>query len=551
MESVAPSAELPPGGARSPDGSSCDTAAPQLDGRPAPAEDVLLEKDPGSEAVRLAAGVEAVVARWNPHGLALWRAMRSAARADGGSVALIGEGDVNVMLLRSELARCTPRIDLFEAGGDSTRSASAGDDEVPPPAVALVVLDGGSPIGAEMLGTVRGLWADGTRIVFALNGIHAHEEWAAVRAQDIARLAAEIPEAAGTGAGESGVEIIAVSARMAAVGRASGDGALVDRSGVGVLHARLVAAAGAGAAGDQVAMVRERVLAETRERIAQQLEKLRGGGDVAALREERARLLAVGDGGRGSALAMVRNRTHLARVDLVHEVGVRIRAVNAGLRGEVERLPRGAHKSFPLRVSETVEKLTYEIDRLVRLRVHELTRQIEQALGVSGWEIDTGESPRAPGAGPDPQPRWRGVEDHLVLAFGASAGFGFGRFVVAPLAWWEALDYAIVPVSLVLGVAVAGWVVRARRHLAERAHLQQWVSEALVNVKAQLEQRVTAALMAAEERLTEQVVGAATARMVETDLRVGELEAQLRQAAHRRPGLTTACERDLAVLGFA
>ncbi|WP_459963011.1 hypothetical protein [Nocardia sp. IFM 10818] len=551
VESVAPSSEsLPPGGARSPNGSGGGTAS-QLDGRSAPAEDVLLEKDPDSGSAQLAARVEAVVARWNPHGLALWRAMRSAARAGGGSVALIGGGDVNIMLLRSELARFTPRIDLFEVGSDSTRPASSGDGEVPPPAVALVVLDGGSPIGAEMLGTVRGLWADGTRIVFALNGIHAHEEWEEVQARDIALLGAEIPGAAGAGVGESGVEIVPVSARLAAAGRAAGDGALVDRSGVGVLHARLVAAAGAGAAGDQVAMVRERVLAETRERIAHQLEKLRDGGDVAALREERARLLAAGDGGRGAALAMVRNRTHLARVDLVHEVGARIRAVNAGLRGEVERLPRGGHKSFPLRVAETVEKLTYEIDRLVRRRIRELTRQIEQSLDVSGWEIGTGESPRAPGAGPDPQPRWRGVEDHLVIAFGASAGFGFGRFVVAPLAWWEALDYAIVPVSLVLGVAVAGWVVRARRHLAERAHLQQWVSEALVNVKAQLEQRVTAALVAAEERLTEQVVGAATARMVETDLRVGELEAQLRQAAHRRPGLTTACERDLAVLGFA
>ncbi len=497
---------------------------------------------------------EVVVARWNPHGLALLRALCSGRTGTAGSVGLIGGDDVNALLLRTELARFTPRVAVHVV---AESDLGAPPDQMAEPIlpilpitaiaelapVALIVLDGGTPVGADLLRVVRGLRADGTRIVFALDGIHAHAEWEAVRARDIALLGAEFESI-----GE--VEVIPVSARLAGVARANGDGALLDRSGVGLLHARLVAAAGAGAVADQAAIVRARVVAETRRRIEQQLEKLHAGGDVAALREERARMLAVGDGGRGTALAMVRNRSHLARVDLVHEVGARIRAANAGLRSEVERLARGGHKSFPRRAQQTVEKLTYEIDRLIRRRIQELARQIEQALGDSEWEIGGGEQPPTPRIGPDPQPRWRGVEDHLLIAFGASAGFGFGRFVVAPLTWWEALDYAIIPVSLIFGVTVAGWVVRARRQLAERAHLQQWVSEGLVNVKAQLEQRVTAALVAAEERLTEQVVGAATAHMVETDLRVGELEAQLRQAAHRRPGLTSACERDLAALEF-
>lgn len=138
-----------------------------------------------------------------------------------------------------------------------------------------------------------------------------------------------------------------------------------------------------------------------------------------------------------------------------------------------------------------------------------------------------------------------------MIALGASAGFGLGRLVVAPLALVPELDYATVPVTLALGGGVAYWVVRARGHLADRAHLRQWVSDALVNVKAQLEQRVATALVEAESRLTDQVVRATTARVLETDRRVAELERQLRELATQQPAQVAACERDLAVIDKA
>ncbi|WP_067830951.1 hypothetical protein [Nocardia inohanensis] len=509
----------------------------------------------------------------------LLRALDTGGAGRGGEVALLGTGaEVNTTLLRTELARFAPHVDVcvgaanhgFEVGPARREPGAHTGPELPVP-VALVVLEGGAPIGAGLLAVLAGLIADGTRIVFALDGIHAHGEWQEVRGLDT-----ELLRAAGLAA-----EIVPVSVRMAMVARANGDAALLDRSGLGLLHARLVAAVGAGAAADQVAIMRERVLAETRRRIGAELEKLRTGRDVAALREERAALLAVGDGGRGTAVSTLRNRLQLARVDLLHETGARIRALNAAVRVELERLPARERAGFPARLQCSVEKLTYEMDRAVRQRVGELSMQLDQAkhaaaaLPPTGSNSRRGEaiprlSPEAAGAfpgpepggpmrraqppprvGADPEPRRRGVEDHLMIAAGASAGLGVGRFVVAPLAWWEALDYAIMPVSLLLGVVVAGWLVRARGQLAERAHLRQWVADALVNVKAQLEQRVATALVETEERLTDRVVRESAACLVETDLRVGELEAELRSAAQRRPGLTAACERDLAALEFA
>ncbi|MFD7847574.1 hypothetical protein ACFV4K_32165 [Nocardia sp. NPDC059764] len=476
-------------------------------------------------AAELPEAVEAIVMRWNPHGLALLRGM--AAPGEAAAVAIIG-GDESAAL-RVELARFRPHIDLV--GGDPAH----------PRRVALVVLDAGALIGEELLGRVRGLCADGTRIVFALDGIHAHREWREVRELD-SELLAEV--------GGGGAEIVPVSARMAAVGRGTGDAALVDRSGVGLLHARLVAAAGAGAVGDQVAIVRERVLEETRRRIRGQLGKVRDGGDVAGLRAERARLLAVGDGGRGAAMSVVRNRAQLARVELSHEVGARIRGLHGELRDEIDGLARNALAEFPARVGVCVEKLTQEMDRSIRSRIGELCRQVEESVAAE-WHISfPAPVDRVSRAAPTPGPRPRGVEDHLVLVLGASAGFGLGRLLVTPLALLQAFDYAIMPISLVLGAAGAGWVVRARRRLAEGAHLRQWVADALVDARAGLEQRVATALVDAEERLTDEVLGSAAARMVETDSRVGELEAQLRHAAQRRPALVQACERDLAALEF-
>ncbi|MRH86530.1 hypothetical protein GFY24_03420 [Nocardia sp. SYP-A9097] len=480
--------------------------------------------------------------------MALLLAMRGSTEPKTGAVALVGDDDVQVALLRAELARCAPRVEFLtgdEVGAGPRR----------PAAVACVVLESGTPIGREILAVVRALRAEGTRIVFALAGFHAHREWREIRDRNAELLSGHVPD--GYIAGER-VEILPVSARMAVVARANGNAALGDRSGIGLLHARLVAAVGAGAVRDQTAMVRERVLGETRARIQQELDRLRTGGDVAVLRAERATLLAVNDGGRGTAMSMLRNRTHLARVDLLHDAGVRIRALNAAARTEIERLPRTAHAGYPQGLQVSVEKITHETDRSIQARLLELEELIEKTVRPAEPAVEpSGALPapirgdRRPRVGPDPEPRCRGVEDHLTIALGASAGFGLGRLLVIPLAWWAAAEYAIVPVGLLLGVAVAGWVVRARKQLAERAHLRQWVADALVNVKAQLEQRVATAVVEAEERLTEQVLRASTARMVETDRRVGELEAQLRHAAQRRPALLTACERDLNALDFA
>ncbi|WP_433523518.1 hypothetical protein ACQPZ2_42765 [Nocardia pseudovaccinii] len=481
--------------------------------------------------------VEAVIARWNPQGTALLRAVRGTGVAS--AVSLIGPDDASTSLLRTELARFEPRIPLSDPVPDASAAVeTTSPSGNAPSAVALMLLDAGSALGADTLHIVQRLRADGTRLLLAMNGIHAYQDWRAVRAHNLELLAAQ---------GIDDLEIVPVSARLAVAGRSGGDAGLLDRSGLGALHAELAAATAGAESDDRVAAVTTRVLTDTRRRVAEQVAVLRSGAEPIQWREERAVLLAGRDGGRATAMSTLRSQLHLARVDLMTDVGARVRALHAAARGELDRLRRAEFGGYPERLQQAVNELTNVVDGTIDQRLSELTDRLAAAP-----EQDRGMPPRwrdpAPRVGPDPEPRHRGVEDHLMIALGASAGVGIGRLLVAPFSLVQALNFAVLPVTLLLGAGAAAWVVRARGQVADRAHLRQWVSDALVNVKAQLEQRVATALVESETALSDRVMRASTERIVEIDRQVAELEARLRRAAAEQPGQLAACERDIAIL---
>ncbi|MEV6660888.1 hypothetical protein [Nocardia fluminea] len=501
-----PASEVPPG--RSP---VVDRGSASGDPGAGPTD------DPGV----LPEAVDAVIERWNPQGGALLRAM--AAAGEGSSVDFYAPDDANTTLLRTELARFEPHIDLADP--------AAGND----PAAALLVFDAGSVLGADMFALIDRLRAAGQRILLAMNGFHAYQDWRATRDRNLELLAAR---------GITDLDIVAVSARLAAAARATDDSALLDRSGVAGLHATLAAATAKGPAdgAERRTAVRARVLADTRARIDEQITALRSGTDTARIREERIGLVAERDGGRQTGLAAVRSQVQLARVDLTTELGAMVRALHTRSRAELDRCDRAELRAYPQRLQQAAGELSASVDAVIDARVIEAARRIGTAAPTARRHDP------APRVGPDPGKRHRGVEDHLMIALGASAGVGLGRLIVAPLSLVPTLDVASVPVTLLLGAGAAAWVVRARGQLAERNHMAQWVSEALVNIKAQLEQRVAGVLVDIEAELAEHVVRESTARAVAVDRRVTELDALARRLVAQRPAQLTACERDIATL---
>lgn len=472
----------------------------------------------------IAPEVEAVIERWNPQGVALLRAMEQT--GNGTQVVLYAVDDANTTLVRTELARFEPRIDLADP---------ATFTQVDEPPAALILFDAGSVLGADVLALIERLRAAKQPILLAMNGFHAYQDWRATRERSIALLAAH---------GITDLDVLAVSAKLAAAARAADDSALLDRSGLAGLHAALAAATAAeptdGA--QRRSAVLTRVLADTRARVEEQIATLRTGAESARIREERVALLAGRDGGRQTGLSAVRSQVQLARVDLTTELGALVRTLHTRSRAELDRCDRAELRAYPQRLQQATSELSVAVDAAIDERVAETARRIGTAAPAPRRRDP------APRVGPDPEPRHRGVEDHLMIALGASAGVGLGRLIVAPLSLVPTWDFASVPVTLLLGAGAAAWVVRARAQLAERNHMSQWVSEALVNVKAQLEQRVAAVLVDVEAELAEHVVVESTARAVAVDRRVAELDALARRLVAERPAQLSACERDVAVL---
>ncbi|GGK52997.1 hypothetical protein [Nocardia camponoti] len=495
-----------------------------------------------------------LIARWNPQGAALLRALDIAGVADspgaGAQIVCYAPDDANTTALRAELARFVPQLDLAKPGGRASADSAAS-------ITALIIFDAGSIIGAQVLTLIGELRAAGHPVVVAMNGFHAHPDWRAIRDRNLGILAER---------GFADLDIIAVSARLAQASRAGArpvdpstsaqltpttqrisdvvDSSLLDRSGVAALHARL--AASTARSPDEVSARRKavltQVLADTRARVTEQVAALRSGDALAQLRAERVELVAERDGGRQTNLAALRSQVHLARVELSTQVGELVRALNARSRAELDRSSRAALRDYPKRFAESVAELTGRVDAAVDSRV------AQTADRVASPTPDPLRRTATPSIGDGPDRRHRGVEDHLMIALGASAGLGLGRLVVSPLALVPTLDFASVPVTLLLGGASAGWVVRARGQLADRNHLAQWTSDALMSVKAQLDQHVASAMLDLETVLADFVVRNANARAVVIDRQITELDLRARRLGADAPAQLAACMSDIAEL---
>ncbi|GIZ96890.1 MULTISPECIES: hypothetical protein [Tsukamurella] len=99
---------------------------------------------------------------------------------------------------------------------------------------------------------------------------------------------------------------------------------------------------------------------------------------------------------------------------------------------------------------------------------------------------------------PEPPAHRRRPEDAAVLVLGASAGLGIGRAVAAPLEALGALRWLALPISLLVGVAAALWLLRVRRRTTARATRRSWSDGAAAAHRQRVEYELAAALVAAE-----------------------------------------------------
>ncbi len=178
----------------------------------------------------------------------------------------------------------------------------------------------------------------------------------------------------------------------------------------------------------------------------------------------------------------------VARVYLTGRARGICASMRADLRGDVTGLSRRGVDEFCSGVRRRSARAVAELDAT-------LSRLVDD-LDIPSVEV-------APASCPAPEtylPRFGHARADRVTAL-LSVGFGLGMALtlgrlLADLA--PAWTAAIMAASLLTGIGLSGWVIRARGLVAERAALDRWVTEVTAGLRTAMEERVVMQMLAAE-----------------------------------------------------
>ena len=415
---------------------------------------------------------------------------------------------------------------------------------------ALVLADAAAPLGAEELDALARAAGRVDTVVFALTRTEAHRGWRTVLEADRALVAEHVPRLAGA----PWFPVSAELARRAGTATPEAAEALRRRSGLAALQREL----------HRLVARRRRMLAE-----ANALRLLAAGLDGVAARADatrsalRAPADGVGDLARRrdellAARAALRRDHHTrwradlaaARVAAADDLAARVRALATAMRGRIDDADRAGLAAIPRDLAAEVETLAAAVVEGLGTRLRGLVAATLADLVPAGElpalrVADLGVTDVAE-PGLVPPPRTRPAEDRLLVVAGASGGLGLSRLALLPLLAVPiapvALGAALVPVSVGLGLGAAGWVARARRLAADRAHLRQWTAEALAEVRGDLDRVLADALITTEREVTLALDAALEHRARDLDDALAAAERAVRHAGADR----TAADRAAA-----
>ena len=403
---------------------------------------------------------------------------------------------------------------LLMPGTSLTRPPEARSESGDAP-VAVVVVDGSVPLGADELAVLAGLALPAAQVVLVVDrgaGPAAEGERDGVRAASRAVLAEYAPGFGGRPMlpAEDGPALTAaITAARAWAGERD-----------------LTAAVAVSALDWQAARCRREIARLSR----------RGAPDEAAAAErdalQRMRAELTGAQGLPARLSTARTEFAAIRVELGHLAAARTRRLTTTARTELETCDRGGLAVYPDRLAGRIDAAAAE---LTALAAHRL-----------GAPVDP-----LPAPGPVPEPvdgRRFTAEDRLVLAMGASAGLGVSRMLLAPLALVPALRLAVLPVMLALGLAAAWWIVRARTVTADRQRMRARVAETLAEVRGEWERALARAVLAAEAAQLAETTAAHTAELADCDARLRRIDAAAGERAAERDRRAVEAGRRSAAL---
>ncbi len=419
----------------------------------------------------------------------------------GSGVLVVGTDGVGVRTLVEACRALAPDLDIAAR----TRGDGA------PAAAALVVVDPSSSVGDEERALVEQMRAQVGTVAIVCTKIDAFWEWPrTVRAHrsaldpfgSLPLFGVSAVAALGGAVDESGVEALAEWLREATGAPA----ALRDErarlgAGIGAVE-HLLASAGTGA-DDEVS----------------------ARADADELLTARRRLLATRERGRTDRLAAVRAGLSRVRSQSSAEVhaGVRDLAAAAADRAPVADKEYGAWVRTGW--SELADRIRHRVDeRVDAVRATALVGLDAEPTTDEPWPAVDLHTER-----PSSRARRAGAEDALLVVIGASTGLGVGRLVVAPMASVQTLQWISMPLALLLGVAVAAWVIRVRRSAVDRSERAARTAELLTEARTTLDHQLALRVTAAETRIAGQIARAHERRNREVSTEIARLDEEIRR----------------------
>lgn len=422
-------------------------------------------------------------------------------------VAVVGVGGVGVRSLVEACRLVAPDLAVTARQPGETLTAGVG----------ILVVDPSSSIGDEEVAMMARLRATVGTVALVCTKIDAFWEWPRILrahrrlvdpAEQVPVFAVSSAAALAGATDESGVDELTGWVREA----------LSAPTALRTERARVSAAQGAV---DQLLIDRARAAGDgAAERDAAGLDAGTDSADTGALLQRRRVLLGARDRGRVDRLAAVRTGLARTRSRSLADAQQSARSLTAEALRRCADVRAGDVEAHAAWLRQAVADMAAGVEQRTTERLDETASSAQIGLdggdgadadaASAGHAGDTGALAAAPhraegtGAGQTqrPLPTGRRGEDALLVLIGASTGLGIGRLVVAPMASVHTLQWISMPLTLVLGVAVAIWVIRVRRASVHRGELRTWSAEVITDARTRLERDIGLRVTTAESQMT-------------------------------------------------
>jgi hypothetical protein len=260
---------------------------------------------------------------------------------------------------------------------------------------------------------------------------------------------------------------------------------------------------------------------------------------VVALRGEREKLVASRRSESRSWQLKLRAEIARARMDSMHDVQREVREGLHHWRGAIDRADKETLARVPQDIDAALHATSLRVfDRLLE-RLRAVTETVLRDMfapdeledvyaGLSRTQMS---EPVAP-----PEARQPSIEDKIVMYGGVATGMAASRMIayLPAMIGMGVAGVVMAPISIGLGLAATTWMVRSRKHVAEKNHLKLWVNETLTEARAAMEAEVASQFIDAEHSLTLALDSALQRRIDALDGEIREIDEALRLDAQEK-----------------